>query len=278
MNTSFRDIEYFIECGACSTFTQAAAKLGIAQPSLTLAIQRLEGELGISLFLRSKNGIRLTKTGERALLAARRSQESFMAIKKMALNEQEEWVGSFTIGAHVSVAHYSFANFLPELMAKYPGIEISLHHGLSRSITDDVVSFRCDFGIVVNPIRHPDLVIQTLFYDEVAYWVSEKLKNPDILLMDPELLQVQSLLKKEKSKFRRHITSSSLEVLRSLAQAGCGVAILPTRVAQEAKLKKWSKTAPVFRDQICLVYRYDYQNTRAAKMVASEILKALKSR
>jgi LysR family transcriptional regulator, cell division regulator len=286
---SSAEIRYFIEVASTLNISRASERLGISQPSLSIAIQRLEESLGTGLLVRTKAGVKLTKAGERFVLQARNLMEEWDRLRTVVAQDEEIVSGRFSIGCHPSVALYSLPSFLPELIIKYPDLEISLQHDLSRKITEGVVSFRIDFGIVVNPVRHPDLVIKRLMTDEVTFWVGPEktsandLKSEEaVLISDSDLLQTQSLLKgakKTRFDFKRAITSSNLEVISALVHAGAGVGVLPERVAQripEYGLKRAGQGLPVFNDEICLIFRADAQRSKASKTVIEAIQSHLK--
>jgi DNA-binding transcriptional LysR family regulator len=292
---SSSEIQYFLEVAETSNISRAAERLGITQPTLSLSVQRLEQSLGTPLLIRGKGGVRLTKAGSRFAARARALVEQWDRLRSDSVAEETEVKGRVSIGCHASVALYSLPDFAPSLMAQYPDLELVFQHDLSRKITERVVSFECDFGIVVNPYAHPDLRIVRLALDEVTFWRAHGDVATDILICEPDLLQTQALLaqvKKQRSthslEFRRTLKSSSLEVVASLAAAGAGIAILPTRVAEMQKDRRgamrlkpvFSKSStqktPVFEDKICLVYRPDAQKSVAAKVVMRAIEAAFK--
>lgn len=280
------DIQYFVEVAQTLNLSRAAERLGIRQPSLTLALQRLENFVGAALFIRTKRGVHLTDEGRVFLAQAHELLSVWQNLKLKTLNQKEEIKGIFRLGCHVSVALYSLPFFMTEFLSEYKNIEFSLEHDLSRKIVEAVISMRLDMGIVVNPVRHPDLVIIKLCDDEVCFWSKDEMNKDlkSVLIADENLLQVQTMLRKVKSKskknqqyFRRHIKTTSLEVARELAASGGGVAILPTRVAQGSRLKKLQEL-PTFRDEICLVYRSDRRNSRTIQKLSGHLKRILSAR
>ena len=161
-----------------------------------------------------------------------------------------------------------FKDVLKDIYSSYPGLEIQLIHNLSRVICEGVISGVVDFGIVVNPIRHPDLVITEILKDEFGFWrTSNGLK--DVLIYNPLFTQSQALIKKfKKQKFSRNIITESLEVSAILAKSGAGTALLPERVVNilASDLKRVDGS-PVFQDQITFIYRTDLRKTASAKTI-----------
>ncbi len=288
ISPTYSDITYFLEVAQTQNISRAAERLGITQPSLSSAIKRLEDSLGATLFIRGRTGVQLTKAGTELLRKGRLLLLSWEQLKADVNRKENSVSGQYVIGCHPSVALNSLKYFLPELVQQYPELEIKLTHDLSRKITEGVISFEIDFGIVVNPIRHPDLVIKELCIDDVLFWTASKPSstqslNPDtgVLICDLNLIQVQKLLgdlQKRKQGFRRIIQSSNLEVIADLTAAGVGVGILPSRVAtrnNSQKLKPLDKHLLVFRDKICLVYRADFQKTTGSQTIIDAIRKSV---
>lgn len=290
MLPSAAELTYFLEVASTENISRAAERLGITQPTLSLAIQRLERSFGVPLLIRGKSGVKLTQTGQRLVSQARHlivewERVRTNALKEEAASEADGIRGRYTLGCHPSVALYSLPHFLPQLLKSNPGLEIKLTHDLSRKVTEEVISFKVDFGIVVNPTQHPDLVIRELCKDEVGFWAGAgKAKEPSTLICDPELLQTQSLVKSAAKlgySFSRTIPSSNLEVIAALVASGAGVGVLPARVATrlaELKLKPLSKDGPIYRDTICLVYRADAQASRSGRALAQSIFNTLSER
>ncbi len=277
------DLLYFIEVAQTLNLSRAAERLGVSQPTLSLSLKRLEESVGISLFVRSTKGVVLTPAGKKLLGGARSLLEEWGQLASSARRDQDEVTGRYRLGCHASVALYTLPFVLPELLKEFPELDVSLAHDLSRRIAEDVISLRLDLGLVINPVEHPDLVIQPLFDDEVTFWTLRKpTRHQDVtgddavLICDPDLLQTQHLLKSMSRaglKFRRVIHSSSLEVITSLVAAGAGVGLLPGRVATRTPSEGIVRLpdAPAFKDRLTLVYRIEGRKLRSLQTIAAKI-------
>jgi DNA-binding transcriptional LysR family regulator len=277
------DLHFFLEVSKAGNMSRAAERLGITQPALSQAMKRLELAFDQQLLLRSKSGVVPTKAGEKLSIQARALLDQWQHLKDESLKDAQQVRGTYSLGMHASVAQYSVPHFAAELLSEFPHLEIKLEHDLSRKITEKIISFKLDFGIVVNPVDHPDLIIKELFKDEVTFYKAKKLKaaNESVLISEPDLTQTQDLLNKIQKKkiiFDRNITSSNLDVIKSLVSCGAGVGILPGRVVESEK-KKVEVIAgmPVFQDRICLVFRHDLQKSTAARRLGQFIFDQLKS-
>ena len=276
-----QEITYFLECARSGNLSRAAERLGVTQPALTMALQRLEHSAGAQLFHRSKKGVRLTKAGELFQQEAQSLADQWARLSQSLRGQEETLTGAYTIGCHPSVALYSLPQTLPGLLADFPGLRLQLQHDLSRKITEQVIRGDLDLGIVVNPVKHPDLVIRPLARDQVGFWRSKELSptnRPDhpqsVLLCQPELAQTAALLRKVKVSFSRQVQSTSLEVIASLCEAGAGVAILPGRVAAQWKGLK-ALDLPKFDDEIALLYRAENRKVAAFRELAQRLEKGM---
>lgn len=272
------ELKLFLEVARTLNVTRASERLGLSQPALSQALQRMERDVGRTLFQRSKKGLKLTLTGQRLL---ERAPTLLLEWEKLfrALSEDEEKVsGQFRFGCHPSVGLYTLTNFLPVLQRRYPEIDLQLRHGHSRHIAEDIISERLDLGIVVNPPKHPDLVVMELARDEVGLWTATKGKVPEVLIWDPDMLQAQWIAKELEKKgrfFRKKIESANLEVIRQLTVEGCGIGILPGRVATAlpGPLRHLNDGVPPFKDRICLVHRVDTEKSAAFRALV-QVIKA----
>ncbi|MEB3188062.1 MAG: LysR family transcriptional regulator [bacterium] len=289
MTPNYLDILYFLEVAATGNLSRAAERLGIAQPSLSAAMKRLEEAVDATLLLRSRTGVQLTKAGMEFAHRGRLVLLQWDQLRTEIKKRETSISGQYILGCHPSVALYTLSGFLPALMQDHPDLELKLVHDLSRKIVEQVIRFEIDFGLVINPVRHPDLVILTLCTDEVLFWTasppsSTQVIDPGkgVLLCDPDMLQTQWLLqelKKRHHAFRRIVASGNLEVVTELTAAGAGVGLLPARVAtrpgRPTLIPLSGQDLPVFRDTLCLVYRADAQKTKSAETIVRAIRQSL---
>lgn len=265
------DIKYFITVCETLNVTRASEIIGISQPALSYSIKRLERELGGNLLIRLKNGIQLTKLGEEFRQRSRRLMYEWEQAQNLANPESGLIQGSYTIAIHPSVALYTLGSFMPKLQKEFLGLDFNFIHGLSREMTEKVISWEADFGIVVNPIEHPDLVISKLCTDEVTIFHAKNAQ--DKLIYDQNLAQSQYILKKlsKKTNFTGVLSSGNLEVVAKLTSLGFGYGLLPARVAAQYKNLEKMKDAPVFKDEIYLAYRPEKHNNTISKKIIQTI-------
>ncbi len=258
-----QDLKWFMELAERGHMTRAAERLGITQPALSLWLKKLEHELGHPLFRRGKTGMELTVFGEKLKTHGGKLLKNWQDFMQALDEDEKELRARFHFGLHASVALFALPAIYQQLTKLAPGVKLTLSHGLSRHIAEDIISKRIDAGIVVNPVSHPDLVIKELYRDHVKVF-SIKGKVKERLIHHPGLLQSLELKDKLKIVPSESIETESLEVAAHLALAGEGVAILPERVAHSlagSKLHSISDLSVI--DKHCLVYRPTLRESQA---------------
>lgn len=271
MSLLLDDIKYFKVVSESLNITRASEIIGISQPALSYAVKRLENKLGGQLLVRLKNGIQLTKLGEEFKKRSHRLVYEWEQAQNLANPDSGLVQGSYTIAVHPSVALYTLEFFLPKIQVDFPHLDFNFIHGLSRAMAEKVISWEADFGIIVNPIEHPDLVISKLCTDEVTIFYAKNAQ--DKLIYDKNLAQSEYILKKinKTRSFKGVLSSSNLEVAAKLTSIGLGYGILPTKVASQYSHLQKLRNAPIFRDEICLIYRPEKHNNAVSKKIIQAI-------
>jgi molybdate transport repressor ModE-like protein len=276
-------LRYFRSIAEHGSMTAAARALKVSQPTLSVAVQNLEERLGTTLLLRGRTGVSLTRTGQELLNHASEIFALLERAEERIVGLQTEEVGAFVIGCHESLGAYFLPGFMRAFLPNAPRIDISLWNGTSDGVLEAVLSRQVDFGMVVNPREHPDLVLVPLFTDAVDILIAADKRPADLTLEGARALiyegplvfagrvsQCQELLHRftgEGMSPKKILTCGDLELVKSLALGGLGVALLPRRVAaygHPGKLIRLHNDLPIIPDIISLVYRADIHRTRAA--------------
>lgn len=285
MNLNLSELKIFDQVAQEGSFSRAAVNLGLTQPAVSWSIRKLEENLGLPLFIRSKKGVEPTRAG-RTLQA--RARELIRQWERLThgLQEGEQAIsGVHTLGIHATLAGFCLPRFCPRLFATYPKLELKIEHDLSRIITEGVVNFKYDYGIVVNPMEHPDLVIKELYPDEIKFWVCEQpsslqdVESEDsVVICNPDMQQTEGLMREAEKrglfKAKRRVNTTDLKVMLGLVTAGGGIGLLPETVARSSKMGRLKPIpkSPTYGDMISLIWRADTQKSEASKAVREMIL------
>lgn len=276
-------LKYFLAIAQHGSLSAAARALGVSQPTLTVAVRNLEEQLATTLLHRSRDGVKLTRTGEELLSHAAQVFTLLDRARDRIGNLESDDVGSFVIGCHESLGAYFLPSFMRRFLEASPGIELSLWNGTSAAVREAVLSRQVDFGLVVNPRPHPELVMVELFHDAMDVFVaaSTAMRSATLegaharlragpLIFAGRVPQCQELIDRLAAETllpTRLLSCGDLELVKSLALQGVGVALLPRRVAdyeQEGRLLRLHPDLPFIPDIISLLYRADLHRTRAA--------------
>jgi len=275
-------LRYFQAVARCGSLSAAARVLQVSQPGLTAVIKQLEESFGTKLLVRLRTGVSLTSTGEELLRYANESLVRLEELEQRIKGLESDEAGSFVIGCHESLGAYFLPQWMTQFLESNPRIQITLSNAPSRVVLNATVERSVHFGIVVNPEPHPDLVQMKLFRDAVDLFVlAEGAPGPDDLDAAKErlrrgplvfagrVLQSQQMIDQLAAMDAlpsRLLSCGDLELVKSFALAGLGVAVLPRRVArywQERRLRRLHPALPFIADEIHLLFRGDAHRTRA---------------
>lgn len=279
------ELTYFSEVAQSLSLSRASQRLGVSQPSLSLAMKRLENSFGVDLLVRHKQGVTLTPAGMKLLAQVKPLLQHWANTKIDAIDAHYAVQGKVSIGCRSSLTLY-LGHFLQDLMLRYPKLEIVFKFQSSLETTNDVIQSGLDIGVVINPLRHPDLVIYPAGKVELGFWRGQG-QNPlqdihsgsAVIICDLNVPQVQQMLRtleKNNLRYDRILNANSLEVVAHLTAAGCGIGILPLCYAQISHADQLTKVVewPTADDEFCLIYRHENKHVAAIQTVISE-LKAL---
>ncbi len=163
----FEDLKYFRTVAEKKSFTQAAKDLFISQPSLSNAMQKLEDELGVILFIRSQKGIQLTLDGEEFLQYANQVLEQ-MALMERRYKNKDQPKKIFSIASH----HYPFVvDAFSRLLKKYQhqDYQATLIEGRTNEILDDVIHLKCEIGVIYRSHYNQRIINKTLKDNQLTF-------------------------------------------------------------------------------------------------------------
>ncbi len=287
-----RQLRYFQAVAAAGRIGEAARKLGVSQPALSIAIGKLEREVGAELLVRDHRGAHLTPAGRELLDAVEQAIDVLEQGRQRIAGLEIEPVGRVAVGCPHVLGSYFMPGFVGAFLRDHPRIDLVLWTGASREVEAAVVAREVQFGLVTHPLSHPDLVLVELFRDQVALfadvgraparpltWAAavELLRGRPLLYVPhvPQAVEIVTQLDARGLAPARRLEVGDVQLVKELALAGTGVGILPRRVAvhgQAGRLESLHPRLPSVADTIRLVYRADAQRTRAATMVKDALV------
>ena len=226
-------------------FGTAAEKSFVTQPTLSMQIHKLEEELGLKIFDRSKSPVVPTPVGARIVEKAREVLQGGQAIEDLARAADDRIRGVFRIGVVSTVAPYLLPLFLKPFMDRYPDVTLVFEEGLTREILEGIADDRLDAGIIASPPDIPNVLEKELFLEPFTALVpkdhslrdAERLSvsqvNPEeLLLLDEghcfrdQAVKLCSRMTADRPA-RVQFRSGNLETLKRLVERDYGVTLLP---------------------------------------------------
>jgi DNA-binding transcriptional LysR family regulator len=250
----FRQLQYMLKVAEERSFSKAAQKLYIAQPSLSQYIQNLESQLGVQLFDRTTVPLRLTYAGELYIETAKKILDLQYQLSQQMEDIANLKKGRLTIGLSPFRSTYIMPKILPLFHERFPGIEVILLEGTSSELEELALKGSTDISIMTLPIEdkffhYESVLIEEILvavpsrhpFDEIAKFtpagtnlhpaisLSELKDEPFIMLKQDQKLHLiaASLCKQAGFKPRIVLESESIEAAHALAAAGMGITFVP---------------------------------------------------
>lgn len=164
-----RQLKYLVSIGESGTFTAAAKELYISQSALSQQIKRMEEELGVPLFNRTRNRLQFTQAGE---LLHKRARQIVKEVDeaKTAIGELEELCrGSLHIGVVQTVNAYLIPGAVSQFSSKYPDIQLNIAELSAPEIENRIENFELDMGISFAPPDASNITFDPLFEEELLF-------------------------------------------------------------------------------------------------------------
>ena len=288
--------QYIVAVDEHRHFATAAEKCFVTQPTLSMQIQKLEDQLGVLIFDRSKHPVIPTDIGRRIIAQARIVLYENQQIETLINNEKQVIAGVLRIGIIPTLSPYLLPLFVTSFMAQYPEVELVVQELITERIIKKLQVDQLDVGLFVTPSGESGLQEKVLFYEEfVAYIAKSHSLNQkkEIAAKDIDVADVWVL--KEGHCFRSQVLnicqprggvnnkfrfeSGSLEALKKLVDKHGGITLLPelaTLDMNEAELNLLHYfTDPKPVREVSLVYHRNFLKLKLTELLYTEILNSI---
>lgn len=249
MELELRHLRYFVAVAEELHFGRAAERLGIAQPPLSQQIQRIERDLGVQLFDRSRRQVRLTAAG-RTLLEQARPLITLAERAKVATQEAAAGRrGGLAIGFVGSATYRALPAIIRRYRDQYPDVSLQLHEMTTAEQVEALGNMTIQAGIVRLPLSRPGLRLETILRERLVVALPEEHPLVDARSIAPGELEGETLVmfpREQGSGFYDQIialcrasgfsprigqTATQMQTIVALVAAGLGIAIVPESVA-----------------------------------------------
>lgn len=237
-------LKYVLAVAQYQNFTKAADKVFVTQPTLSMQIQKLEDELDVQIFDRTKKPIELTETGRKIVNQARNIVNESDRIQDIVDQDKGYIGGEFKLGVIPTVMPTLLPMFLVNFINRYPKVKLRIEELTTERIIEKLQDGTIDAAIAATPLESEMIKERVLYYEPfVAYdprrsgTSNQKIKVADINVDDLLLLEdghcfkdsILNLCRSSRHTDRERfmLESGSFETLIKLADEGLGMTLLP---------------------------------------------------
>ncbi len=277
----FKHLDSFVMISRVKSFSKAAEKLFLTQPTISNHINSLEKELNTILFNRSNKVISLTSSGDillkHAIAILNERDQALFTLEQF----KGEIIGTLDIASSTIPERYLLSSLMCEFSSSYPGVKYNLMRFDSKQVIDRILSGEVDFGIVGSRKEAPQLIYNELFHDEIILIApnNEKYKNISTLSLD--LLKDHRLIMREsgsgtRSTFEQHLKNVDMnieqfnivaymentETIKEVVKKGLGVSFVSKRAAETDLSNGQLKSIPIDNFAIHRNFYFVYHKKR----------------
>ncbi|MDA3921803.1 MAG: hydrogen peroxide-inducible genes activator [Salinisphaera sp.] len=295
MHITLTELRYLVALDKERHFGRAAKRAFVSQPTLSVAVKKLEGELGVTVFERNRGEARVTPIGRRIIEQAYRVLGEVSALQAVAEQGRDELKGPLRLGVIYTVGPYLLPHLIPRLHESTPDMPLVIEENFTGNLTQQLRNNELDAAIVAMPFEVSGLSNWPI-YDESFVVVmphnhpwtereqipANELANENLLLLGAGHCfrdQVLSLCQdcRESDSARRTKSGSSLETIRHMVASGLGVTVLPQssipNLSQESRLletRPFAGAAPT--RQIAIAWRRSFPRPKAISALRDAVM------
>lgn len=289
------DLRYIVALARERHFGRAAEKCCVAQPTLSVAVKKLEEQLGVVLFERGAE-VSLTPIGEQIVAQAQRVLAEAGRIPELAAQGRDALSGSLRIGVIYTIAPYLLPTLVPLLRERAPQMPLVIQEGFTEKLVAAVKAGDLDVIVIALPLNESGLVSQPVYEEAFRVllpaqhaWIAQQTIAPAALLDEPLLLLgAGNCFRDQVLDLCAHATAtagaggpqvlegSSLETIRYMVASGLGVSVMPASSADlippdDALLRVRPFAEPAPTRCVGLAWRTSFPRHKAIDLVRTAL-------
>ncbi len=271
-------------------FRRAAEKCYVSQPALSLAVKKLEEDLGVMIFERSRTDISPTPIGEKIIAQAIKALEEVNHIREIAKQGNNQLSGVFRLGLIYSIGPYLLPELIPILRQSAPEMPLEIEENLTAQLEIQLKNGVIDAAVIALPFDVPGINTMPLYDEKYVVMVpighawadrasisAEELADENVLLLNSGHCYSHQVLQAcpDLSRKGQVLQGNSLETIRNMVASNLGVTVLPCSAATERYINPLIKVIPFAEPvpirQVALAWRKSYARELAVACVADSI-------
>lgn len=293
-------LAYVVAVAQFRNFGVAAKSCFVSQPTLSMQIQKLEDDLGVTLFDRSKKPVEPTVIGQKIIEQAQVALQEVFRIEELIKFEKGEISGDFRLGIIPTLAPYLLPLFLESFTQSYPKVNLIIEELQTQQIIKRLRQDEVDAGILVTPLNLNGIIEQPLFNDPFVVYLSpnhplhklQKISEGDLTLEDLWLLneghcfrdQAIAICKKVRGggQERNNLVfeSGNLETLKRLVDKKFGYTLVPSLAIMDLSKSEMNKKVRFFKSpvptrEVSIVYSRCYLKKSIIEALHQKIIASM---
>lgn len=296
MNVSLTQLEYILAIDNYRHFAKAADACLVTQPTLSMQLKKLEEELRVDIFDRSKQPIIPTDAGKQIIEQARVIIREARKLEQLSKQFDDTFEGSLSIGIIPTIAPYLLPYFLGDFLKKYARIKLVIQELTTEEIISRLSRDEIDAGILATPLHESGLIEEPVFYEEIKVFAhynhpllrKKQLEHTDIMREDIWMLSKGNCFRNQvinicanpiRLNERLKYESGSIETLKKMVETEGGFTLLPELAVLELSTRKLNQVVefkkPKPLREVSLVYARSVAKKRLLEILKKQILKSL---
>jgi len=287
-------LEYLVAVDTYKSFAKAADHCYVTQPTLSMQIKKVEEEMKVLVFDRSKKPVLTTEIGLQIIAQARVTLQEAYRIKEIIQSQKDEIKGELRIGIIPTLSPYLLPLFITQFIEKYPDVKLVVEELLSGEIVRKLNNDLLDVGILVTPLKENSIIEIPMFYETFVVYMStthplsskNKINFKDLDINEMWLLQEGHCFRSQamnicgedlkQKDFRLRFESGSLETLKRIVEKQFGYTLLPELASMDLDenrkkyVKTFSKPHPI--REVSLVIHRSFMKRKLINLLKEEIL------
>ena len=293
------ELRYIVAVARERHFGRAALSCFVSQPTLSVAVKKLEDELGVALFERAAGDVTITPTGVQIVAQAQRVLEEVGVVKQLAEQGKDPLAGTLRLGVIYTIGPYLLPHLIPRLRELAPQMQLLLEENYTARLAEMLKQGEIDLAILAEPFHEGGITTQALYDEDFVVatpkghaWetlpsiTAGQLSDENVLLLSPgncfrdQVLQTCSDLNRESlsvGSLQRTLQGSSLTTIRHMVAGGIGVTVLPATsvsAADERLLSVRPFAEPIPSRRVVLAWRKNFPRHAAIEAVRQAVLQS----
>jgi LysR family transcriptional regulator, hydrogen peroxide-inducible genes activator len=297
---NLQQLEYIIAVDTYRHFVTASEKCFVTQATLSMMIKKLEEELNVRIFDRSKQPVVPTEIGGKIIEQAKIILKETSKIKEIVETNTQQMQGVLKIGIIPTLSPYLIPLFLPSFLKKYENIKLQIHELTTDEIIVRLKQNQLDAGLLAVPLQDSDVVVDSLFYEEFVvysakndrvlnkkYLLPKDIDVNKLWLLDEghcirnQVINLCELKIQERSIRQVDLSSASIETIKKIVEINEGITVLPALAIndltpQEQKNVRHFKLPAPVREIGLVSFRY-FVKEKLLEALRQEILDSIPS-